>query len=139
MHDKILGAAISLLMQTKFVGINPPWSSAQSRAARQIEVVALAQVSDSARFFPAEAARLKMTATSTTATTTETKMMRRLLMARSSGLREIWEQIAVFPLGHGKVVFPALSIVNQRLGTCGVMGAFSTLPPNFDCRAVKRE
>jgi hypothetical protein len=85
MQDNIFGGPISLLMQMKFVGINPPWSSAQSRAARQMEVVELAQLSDSARFFAAGAMTLKTTATKTTITTTERKMIRRLLMAWSSG------------------------------------------------------
>ena len=85
-QDKIFGALISLLMQMKFVGMSPPWSSAQSRAARQMEVTALAQPSDSARFFATDAKTLKTTAAKTTAATTERSMMGRLLMAWSSGL-----------------------------------------------------
>jgi hypothetical protein len=78
-HDNIFGAVISLLMQMKFVGINPPWSPAQSRAARQMEVVALAQPTDSARFFAAEAMTLKTTATKATAI--GRSILARLLMA----------------------------------------------------------
>ena len=85
-HDNIFGAAISLLMQTKFVGINPPWSSAQSRAARQMDVTALAQVRDSACFLAAAAITLKTTATRTMAAATEERTMRRLVMAWSNTL-----------------------------------------------------
>ncbi len=54
-HDKTLGVANSLLMQIKFVGNLPSWSSAHSLAARQMEVIELAQFIDRARVLAAEA------------------------------------------------------------------------------------
>jgi hypothetical protein len=41
-QDRIFGVDTSSVMQRKFVGITPAWSSAQHLAARQIDVTALA-------------------------------------------------------------------------------------------------
>jgi hypothetical protein len=54
MQDRIFGALTSLLMQMKLVGMKPLLYSAQTCAARQMEVMELAQVSDSTRRFARE-------------------------------------------------------------------------------------
>ena len=73
-QDRILGVLTSLLIQMKFVGMKPPLSSAQSRAERQMEVIALAHWIDSARFFaaPRPTMRTKIT------TVAESRMSREL-------------------------------------------------------------
>jgi hypothetical protein len=67
-HDRILVVEISLLMQMKFVGIRPPLSLAHIRAARQMDVMALAHWRDSACFF-ARWLRAEIRRTKTRATT----------------------------------------------------------------------
>jgi len=70
----------SLLMQMKLVGMNSPWSSAQIRAARQIDLTVLAQLIASTRFFAAEAITQKPATSTAEAAKIESKMIRRLVI-----------------------------------------------------------
>ncbi len=83
-HDKIFGALISSLMQMKFVGMTPPWSSAQRCAARQMDVTALAHWRDSAWRLAVESVVNKAPKQTRPATATERNMIFRLLMVFSS-------------------------------------------------------
>ena len=108
-QDRILGVTTSLLMQIKLVGKFPPWSSAHSRPAKQMDTIELAQFCACARRCAARAPTTKATAPATTSASKQiierrTRMRRRaayksadkssfftsanLLMANSRSSRE---------------------------------------------------